>query len=347
LLQELELAAAKRAIAAARELPRGPYVSLNLSPRTLVSRRIHGVVAAAPGDVVIEVTEHAPVGDYDELHSAIQSLRDGGGKLAVDDAGAGYASLRHILRLSPDIIKLDISLTRDIHLDPRRRALAAAMITFAEELGATIVAEGIESELELAALRSLGVPHGQGFFLGRPAPPAEIASFIDQRETRGWPRQARDPEGATALPARTSRPAAFPAPIKTLGPPEPGQLALNDGLTGLRNRPAFLALGEQVLAVAARLGRTVTLLSLCLDNMKTIGDTFGHEEADRALGEVGALLSSTFQESDVQGRVGGDEFGVLILDEAGPDGGAGAARLGQSLEALNARSGRLYMPIAW
>ncbi|HMC08658.1 MAG TPA: response regulator, partial [Actinomycetota bacterium] len=83
LLQDLELAAAKRAITAARELPRGPYLSLNLSPRTLVSRRIHGVVEAVPGDVVIEITEHAPVGDYDELHSAVQSLRDGGGKLAV------------------------------------------------------------------------------------------------------------------------------------------------------------------------------------------------------------------------------------------------------------------------
>ncbi|HMC08100.1 MAG TPA: diguanylate cyclase, partial [Actinomycetota bacterium] len=139
------------------------------------------------------------------------------------------------------------------------------------------------------------------------------------------------PGGDTAAPQRTSGPA-----------PEPGGLALDDGLTGLRTRPAFLALGEQVLAVAARLGRTVTLLSLCLDNMKTIGDTFGHEEADRALGEVGALLSSTFRESDVLGRVGGDEFCVLLVDEAGPDGGGTVAQLRESLEAVNARSGRLY-----
>lgn len=89
---------------------------------------------------------------------------------AVDDAGSGYASLRHILRLKPDIIKLDIDLTRAIDLDPARRALAAALVTFADKIGAIIVAEGIETASELDTLRELGVTYGQGYHLARPGP---------------------------------------------------------------------------------------------------------------------------------------------------------------------------------
>src|SRR5680860_1166800 len=86
----------------------------------------------------------------------------------IDDAGAGFASLRHVLGLHPDAVKLDLSLTRDIDRDPVRRALAASLVTFAREIGAAIVAEGIETRAELEALRALGVTHGQGYLLARP-----------------------------------------------------------------------------------------------------------------------------------------------------------------------------------
>ncbi|MDQ3570948.1 MAG: EAL domain-containing protein, partial [Actinomycetota bacterium] len=99
--------------------------------------------------------------------------RQRGLRVAVDDAGAGYASFRHILRLRPDIIKLDMALTRDIDRDPARRALAAALITFAENTGSTIVAEGVETAEELHALRQLGVTAAQGYYLGRPTPLSE------------------------------------------------------------------------------------------------------------------------------------------------------------------------------
>jgi EAL domain-containing protein (putative c-di-GMP-specific phosphodiesterase class I) len=79
--------------------------------------------------------------------------------------------MRHILRLRPECIKLDIGITRGIDGDPIRRALASSLITFADEIGATIVAEGIESEDEVTALRELGVAYGQGYHLGRPAAP--------------------------------------------------------------------------------------------------------------------------------------------------------------------------------
>ena len=120
--------------------------------------------------IALELTEHARVDDYEGLSRVLTPLRDQGMQLAVDDAGAGFASLRHILQLQPDIIKLDMTLTRHVDADGARRALAAALITFAGEIGASIVAEGIESEREIDALVGLGVQYGQGYHLARPGP---------------------------------------------------------------------------------------------------------------------------------------------------------------------------------
>lgn len=99
-------------------------------------------------------------------------------KLAVDDAGAGYASFRHILQLQPDTIKLDLSITRDIDTDCTRRALAAALIRFAQETGSQIVAEGVETDGELAVLRELGVDKAQGYLIGRPQPIESVLALI-------------------------------------------------------------------------------------------------------------------------------------------------------------------------
>src|SRR5207302_1055710 len=126
-------------------------------------------------ELVIEITEHAPVEDYDGLNEALRSFRERGGRLAVDDAGAGFSSLRHILRLVPDFIKLDGALTRGIDTDRTRRALGAALISFASEIGVPIIAEGIETQAEVDALRALEVTCGQGFFLGEPGPLAAPA----------------------------------------------------------------------------------------------------------------------------------------------------------------------------
>ncbi|MGZ8707821.1 MAG: EAL domain-containing protein [Gaiellaceae bacterium] len=177
---ELELAAVKAALEVLPEAPVGPYLSVNAMPDTLASDGLAELLAAAPADrLVLEITEHAPVRDYEALNTAMQRMRGRGIRLAVDDAGSGFASLRHILQLAPDIIKIDIALTRNVYKDPARRALAAGLISFAAELGATIVAEGIQSRQELDALRELGVRYGQGFYLGRPAPIADVMSVGD------------------------------------------------------------------------------------------------------------------------------------------------------------------------
>ncbi len=170
LRRELELATMRAALSALERLPEELYLSLNASPKTLLSAGFRRLLVenADPARIVIEVTEHAPVDDYDLLNVAFDRVRELGVRLAVDDAGAGFASLRHILRLAPDFIKLDRTLVDGIESNRSQQALAAGLISFAPRIDATIIAEGIEQVAELDMLTSLGVSYGQGFFLGRP-----------------------------------------------------------------------------------------------------------------------------------------------------------------------------------
>jgi EAL domain-containing protein (putative c-di-GMP-specific phosphodiesterase class I) len=118
---------------------------------------------------VLEITEHDVTDDYSGMVSGLRGIAQGI-RIAVDDAGSGYAGLRQILEMRPDVVKLDIALVRGIDTDPARRALASAMVAFASDTGAIVLAEGIETTGELDTLRSLGVTLGQGFLLARPAP---------------------------------------------------------------------------------------------------------------------------------------------------------------------------------
>lgn len=120
--------------------------------------------------LVIELAEHEPVDDYRPLVDSITSLRDHGIRLAVDDTGSGVASLQHIVKLQPDFIKLEQGLIEGIDADPAKRALVSALKSFAYDTRSKVIAEGIETEAELATLRDLGITLGQGYLLGRPAP---------------------------------------------------------------------------------------------------------------------------------------------------------------------------------
>jgi EAL domain-containing protein (putative c-di-GMP-specific phosphodiesterase class I)/CheY-like chemotaxis protein len=166
---ELEVAAARAALSHFPRLPAHAFLSINVSPETIKHRPCTDMLGAEErGRIVIEVTEHAQIEDYGEIKGSLLEARDDGVRLAVDDVGAGFASLRHILELSPDFIKLDRSLTGGIQSDRGQRALARALIAFASELGATIIAEGIETKEQVEALTALGVRYGQGYYLGRP-----------------------------------------------------------------------------------------------------------------------------------------------------------------------------------
>jgi EAL domain-containing protein (putative c-di-GMP-specific phosphodiesterase class I)/AmiR/NasT family two-component response regulator len=166
---ELELFAIRMACERSRLLPRDSFMAVNVSPVTAVRPDLLELLDCAHVDhVVLEVTEHAPVEDYPRFRVAVGRMREHGARLAIDDAGAGFASLRHILELNAELIKLDGSLTHSLEADPRRRSLAAALIEFGRESGAAVLAEHIESELQLCELRRLGVTYGQGYHLGRP-----------------------------------------------------------------------------------------------------------------------------------------------------------------------------------
>jgi EAL domain-containing protein (putative c-di-GMP-specific phosphodiesterase class I) len=175
---ELEMLAVRQAIRGLPFIPAELYVAVNVSPATALSPELAKVIAAAPANrLVVEVTEHSKVTDHEALCAALDRLR-GRAKVAIDDVGAGYSGLRRILDLRPDILKLDMSLTRDVDSDPARAALARALVTFADGIGCRIVAEGIETEAEMKALRALGVGYGQGWHFSRPMPSVAVQQFL-------------------------------------------------------------------------------------------------------------------------------------------------------------------------
>jgi EAL domain-containing protein (putative c-di-GMP-specific phosphodiesterase class I) len=166
----LEEACLAAAVVAARSLPPSAWVSFNVSPQLLSSLTpLQRILPGAGRPVVIEMTEHAPVEDYAQLREALDQL-NGVVRLAVDEAGAEFMSLRHLLELRPQFVKIDRHLVRDIDVDLARQAMIVGMRHFAHELGTTLIAEGIETDAELRTLRALEVPLGQGYLLGRPEP---------------------------------------------------------------------------------------------------------------------------------------------------------------------------------
>ncbi|WP_241392623.1 sensor domain-containing phosphodiesterase [Rippkaea orientalis] len=166
---ELELLAVELGLKGLDHLPEEIYISVNVAPETILHHSFSHAISRWPLQrVVLEVTEHAVTSKYADIAQALAFLKQHGLRLAVDDAGAGYASFRHILSLSPDIIKLDMSLTQNIDTDASRRALAIALIGFANATGSRIVAEGVEREEELVELRALGVSKAQGYYIGKP-----------------------------------------------------------------------------------------------------------------------------------------------------------------------------------
>ena len=165
---ELELATLRAALATAEiALPSAAFLSLNASPEIIISGALGEVVRGVDRPLVVEITEHVAISDYRALRSELAALGPSV-RAAVDDAGAGYASFRHILELNPAIVKLDIGLVRGLERDQGRQALLAGMVHFAMKRQIQLIAEGIETEAELETLRTLAIPYGQGYLLGRP-----------------------------------------------------------------------------------------------------------------------------------------------------------------------------------
>jgi diguanylate cyclase (GGDEF)-like protein len=160
-----------RAALAAPNRPPGTFLSINLSPSALASARLGEQLPADLRGLVVEITEEERVVDVERLQRHLEPLRARGARIAVDDAGEGYAGLQQVMSMRADIIKLDRALVADVHADPAKVALIGSLVHFARSTGAAICAEGIETLEELRVLIHLGVAYGQGWALGRPGAP--------------------------------------------------------------------------------------------------------------------------------------------------------------------------------
>jgi diguanylate cyclase (GGDEF)-like protein len=194
------------AIAAALKAPRRPpgtYLSLNLTPSAICSSVVRAGLPNDLKDVVIEITEHELAPEDGALEAGLAELRSRGARIAIDDAGAGYAGLQQIMRVQPDIIKLDRSLVETVDQDSAKAALIEFFVVFARRIDAAVCTEGIETPGELAALASLGVVLGQGYLLGRPAEPwapiapAAVTALAQVQRNGGAPRSQGRPAAAT------------------------------------------------------------------------------------------------------------------------------------------------------
>jgi EAL domain-containing protein (putative c-di-GMP-specific phosphodiesterase class I) len=167
---ELEIQALRRA-AALLEGSEG-YVAMNVSPATLMTPGCAELLRELPLErVLLELSEHDPVEDYDALLAVLAPFRAAGLRLAIDDVGAGFSSLRHIVVTTPDVIKIDRSIVSGLDADPVLTTLVRSLVEFARGIDARVVAEGVETAAEAAVLRSLDVDYGQGWHFGRPAVP--------------------------------------------------------------------------------------------------------------------------------------------------------------------------------
>jgi EAL domain-containing protein (putative c-di-GMP-specific phosphodiesterase class I) len=180
-------AEAVRVALATPERPPDTFLSVNLSPSALASQEIRDQLPDDLHGIVIEITEEERVLDVHALQRHLDPLRARGARIAVDDAGEGYAGLQQVMSMRADIIKLDRALVADVHTDPAKIALIGSLVHFARSTNAVICAEGIETLDELRVLIHLGVAQGQGWALGRPGaawPPVNAEAARVCREMR-------------------------------------------------------------------------------------------------------------------------------------------------------------------
>lgn len=176
---ELELQALLTAVSQAGDLP--GYAAINISPTTLVQpATVRALTSLASDRLLLELSEHEAVADYDVLNEVLAPLRARGMRLAIDDVGSGFSSLRHVLLTRPDVLKLDRSMVAGVKEGMIRFDLIKSLADFGHRFGASVIAEGVEEESEAEALTQAGIDKAQGWFFGKPAPIADLLSSLDQ-----------------------------------------------------------------------------------------------------------------------------------------------------------------------
>ncbi|ABD11788.1 diguanylate phosphodiesterase [Frankia sp. CcI156] len=195
---ELELMAIRHALTVLPTLPSDLTLAVNASPSTITSGLVDILPDRGADRLIVEITEHEHIGDDSELLVAVGVLRRRGVRIAIDDVGTGYAGLEQLIHLRPEIIKLDRVLTHGIDTDPARRAIATGLVQVAGEIGGCVIAEGIETPMELDTAMAAGIPYGQGYLLGHPTTTAG-AAWVEHSAHRPT---AAEPE---PVPATSSR----------------------------------------------------------------------------------------------------------------------------------------------
>jgi diguanylate cyclase (GGDEF)-like protein len=288
---QLEARAVAAALAAPNR-PEGCYLSFNLSPSALSSPEVAAVLPPDLSGLVVEITEHERVADEEELRKQLSWLRSRGARTAVDDAGAGYAGLQQVMRIQPDIIKLDRSLVAEVDTDPAKSALIDAFVRFAHGTGAVVCAEGIETAGELRAVADLDVTYGQGFGLARPSAPwASMSPWVSATLSRRGLRstgESGDDHGDHGLAQLTARLAQVASAVE---------------------------LPEVERAIATELGADDVCLLRCVDE----GDGFEAVSQRRWLG-FGTRMRAANYPTVRNVLATGDAVHVLDGD-AGADGG--------------------------
>lgn len=168
---ELELATAAAALQDLDSLPSTCRLTVNISPNIIERPELASMLEPIDGSrLVLEITEHMEPEDFERTRRHLNPFRCRGVQVAMDDAGSGFSGLSRLIELAPDIIKLDRVIIEGIDLDPVRRSLATAIVAFARDVGAIVVAEGVETTDQLDAVERLGIEQVQGYLVGRPGP---------------------------------------------------------------------------------------------------------------------------------------------------------------------------------
>ena len=288
---DLESAARRVALLARSDLPTNCFLTLNVSPELLTSERIRAVWRQEGdlGGLIVELTEQTPIDSYLELEPDLHQLRSAGALIAVDDAGAGYAGLRHLLQLRPSMIKIDRELIQDVDRDEAKRALIEMLGIFASRVDAWILAEGVERVEELDTLVSLGVPLVQGYLLARPAPPWAGIEF----------------ELAHRLASRQS--AARKTVLRDVVEPAPAVLDLAEAIGAFTEDPglASVVLIDADLRPISVLTSDAAALGVVSQGMRANLDTPRGDALDRSMTREAAYRFEPLLVTDNAGRFAG------------------------------------------
>ena len=315
--------------------PGDALLFINISPALLLDHDLADARKALSPRLVVELTEQEAVDDYDLLRLRLQSWADDGVRLAIDDTGAGHSSLRHVLELSPDFLKLDKSLVHGVHRDRKLQALVRSMVAFAAELGSAVVAEGIEEEAELVELRNAGVQLGQGWLLGHPAAPWSDATLPAVRPV-GRRRDDAEVDALYAdLAAATDARAACDAAVEHVrrhGELMPSVYFLRNGMLRCQAQRGYWQIMDGFPMEVGLLGRCATT-----GRRIVVGDVASEPEFVAAVPGVSA-------EVVIPLRIGPEVIGVFSVESALSIPPTSVSLIDRAAAALEQRLAELGVP---